>query len=107
MRYKGKRNGLVVDAVQWNGNNLPEIWELLKEYREHIGHVGLNFDFMNELPYNLDRYADCILRLTKRGEGETHAVFRDGWILKIVSPEAGNYLFLENDVFVDQFKQQC
>lgn len=107
MRYIGKRNGLVVEAVQWVGNNLPEIWALLKEYRERIGYVGLNFDFMSELPHNLDRYADCTLRLTKRGEGETDAVLRGGWVLKIVSPEAGNYLFLENDVFVDQFKQQC
>ena len=106
MRYIGKRNGLVVEAIQWVGNNLPAIWALLKEYRERIGYVGLNFDFMSELPHNLDRYKDCIIRLTRRGEGETQAVFRGGWILKTVSPEAGNYLFLENDVFVDQFEQQ-
>ena len=106
MRYIGKRNGLVVEAIQWAGNNLPEIWALLKEYRARIGYVGLNFDFMSELPHNLDRYADCTLRLTKRGEGETDAVLRGGWVLKTVSPEAGNYLFLENDVFIDQFEPQ-
>ena len=105
MRYIGKRNGLIVEAIQWVGNNLPESWELLKEYREHIGYVGLNFDFMNELPHNLDRYTDCTLRLTKRGEGETHAVFCGGWVLKTISPEAGNYLFLENETFSDQFVQ--
>ena len=105
MRYIGKRNGLIVEAIQWVGNNLPEIWELLKEYREHIGYVGLNFDFMNELPHNLDRYTDCTLRLTKRGEGETDAVLRGGWVLKTVSPEAGHYLFLENETFSNQFMQ--